>query len=107
MTTAVAVSHGACRLHFTNSWENPQFYTFILPSILHSSISHFAFCFIPTPTTTRDSNEEPEVELTLAALGGKQFRWAMQEPVWQETSVCFVSMLFFVVFYAVLYYLSD
>ena len=41
-------------------------------------------------------------KLTPAALGGKQFRWAMQEPVWQERSVCFVSVLFFVAFYAVL-----
>ena len=32
------------------------------PSILHSSISHFTFCFIPTPTTRRDSNEELEVD---------------------------------------------
>ena len=48
--TAVAVSRGACRhrLHFA---KNPQFWTFISPSILRSSISHFAFCFIPTPTT--------------------------------------------------------
>ena len=87
MTTAVAVSREACchHLHFA---ENPQFCTFILPPILRNSISHFAFCFVPTPTTRRDSIEEP------AALESKQCRWAMQEPVWQEWSVCFVSVLF-------------
>ena len=29
-------------------------------------------------------------KLTPAALGGKQFTWVMQEPVWQERLVCFV-----------------
>ena len=52
--------------------ENPQFCVFFSPSILHDSISYFAFCFIPTPTSKEDSNEESEVD-TCSPLGGKQF----------------------------------
>ena len=60
-TTAIAIGRGACRhrLHFA---ENPQFFTFFSPSVLRNSISHCAFCFIPTPTIKGDSNEEPEVD---------------------------------------------
>ena len=65
---------------FRNFAENPQFCMFISPSILRSSISHFTFCFIPT-TTTRWASEMNQY-LTPAALGGKQFRWPMHEPVW-------------------------
>ena len=45
-----------------NFAENPQFCTFFSSSILHNSISHFTFCFIPTPNIKRDSNEESEVD---------------------------------------------
>ena len=79
--TAVAVSRGACRhrLHFAISRKIHNC-TFISPSILHSSISHFAFYFIPTPPTRWASKKNRS--LTPAALGGKQFRWAMHEPLW-------------------------
>ena len=65
---------------FRNFAENPQFCTFLSPSILRSSISHSAFCFIPTPTTKWARKKSQS--LTPAALGGKQFRWPMHEPVW-------------------------
>ena len=71
-----------------------------LSYVVASRILHFALYQHPPPDGTAMKNQK----LTTAALGGKQFRWAMQEPVWQERSVCFVSVLFFVVFYAVLFY---
>ena len=52
---------------------------------------HLAFCFISTPTTRWASTKNQQ--LTPAALGGKQFRWAMHKPVWHERLVCFVFML--------------
>ena len=61
-----------------------------------SSISHFTFCFIPTPTTRWASKKNQSS--TPAALGDKQFRWAMHEPVWQERSVCLFLCYSFVVF---------
>ena len=93
--------HQNCRCHqswsmspptpFRNFAENPQIFTLISPSILRSSISHFALYQHPPPDETALKNQK----LTPAALGGKQCRWAMHKPVWQERSVCFVSVLCF------------
>ena len=99
--TAVAVSHGACRhrLHFA---ENPQLCTFISPSILRSSISHFAFCFIPITRWASKKNQS----LTTAALGGKQFRWAMHEPCGKKGQCIlflFYSLWYFVLSYSICY----
>ena len=56
-----------------------MFCTFISPSIFHCSISNFSFYFLPTPTTRWASKKNQY--LTPAALGGKEFRWAMHEPM--------------------------
>ena len=103
MTTAVTVGRGAClhRLHFAILRKIHNFVCSFRRLFLRNSISHFALYQHPPPKGTAMKNQK----LTPAALRGKQFRWAMQESVWQEIAVCFVSVLFFVVFYAVIYYL--
>ena len=96
---AVAVRHGTCHhsLHFA---ENPQFAC----SFRHLSCIA-AFCILLYTNTHHQMGQQEEPVLIPAALRGKQFRWAMHEPVWYERSVCFVSVLFFVVFCAVLFHL--
>ena len=97
--TAVAVSHGACRhrLHFA---ENPQFCTFTSPSILRSSISHFAFCFIPTPTTRWVSKKNQS--LTPAALEGSNLDGSCTNP-YGKKGQC-ILFLFYSLWYFVLSY---
>ena len=89
---------------FHNFAKCPPFCTFVSPSILRSSISHFVFCFLPTPTTRRASKKNQY--LTPAALGGKEFRWAMHEPMWQVRAVflflCY-SLWYFLLSYTVCY----
>ena len=86
---------------FRNFTENPQFCMFFSPSIWHNSISHFALYQHPPPKGTAIKNQK----LTFAALGGKQFRWAMQQPVWQKRSVfclCY-SLWYFMLSYTTVY----
>ena len=100
--TTVAVSHGACRyrLHFEISRKICNFaHSFCRLScvaayriLLYTNIHH-----------QMGQQEEPVIDT--CSLGGKQFRWAMHEPMWYVRSVYFVSVLFLVVFCAVLFYL--
>ena len=89
---------------FRNFAEYQQFCTLISSSILRSNISHFAFCFIPTPTTRWASKKNQS--WTPAALGGKQFRWAITNPYGKKGQcilVLFYSLWYFVLCYSICY----
>ena len=106
VTTVVAISRGACRHHhhfaILRKIQNFAIYFHHLVCIAASRISHFALYQHPPPNATAMKNQK----LTPAALRGKKFRWAMQEPVRQERLVCFVCALFVCVMfiiYAIIY----
>ena len=66
-----------------------------------NSISHFAFSLYQHPPLKGTAMKNQK--LTPAALAGMQFRWAVQDLVWKEMSVCFVCVLFFYVMFIIYY----
>ena len=99
--------HDNC--HYRQSWSmSPPFQFCGKSTILHVhftvylalSISHFALYQHPPPDRTAMKNQK----LTPAALEGKQFRWTMQEPVWQERLVfCLLFLCVMFLIHAIIY----
>ena len=84
---------------FRNFAENQQFCTFISPSILHSSISHLALYKHPPPDGPARTSHWHLQPWEASNLDGPCTN------LYGNKGVYFVSVLFFVVFCAVLFYL--